>query len=64
MTETTTAPAPVAPVTPPDPPAKAIQTALAAFNHPANLDLQSRLSALEQAVRIMAAHMLQEKSDV
>jgi hypothetical protein len=49
MTETTQAPEPA----PPNP----LLAALANFNHPANLDLQARLAALENVVRIMAAQL-------
>jgi hypothetical protein len=57
MTETTT-------ISEPPPPLNPLLGALATLNHPANLDLQARLAALENMVRIMAAQMLQEKSDV
>lgn len=47
-----------APVAPPTSPAAQLQAALDALNHPINLDLQSRLHALENCMRVMSAQLM------
>ena len=43
---------------PPASPAAQVQKALDALNHPGNLDLQSRLAALENALRVLIGQLL------
>jgi hypothetical protein len=50
--------APEAPAAPPASPAAQVQKALDALNHPGNLDLQSRLAAIEHTMRIVVGQLL------
>lgn len=43
---------------PPLSPAAQLQAALDAINHPSNLDLQSRLHAIQNCIAVMANQML------
>jgi hypothetical protein len=49
-------PAPAA--APPPSPAAIVQDALAKLNHPTNLDLQSRLAAIEHSIRVFAQQLM------
>ena len=51
--EDTQAPAPAAPS-----PAAQLQQALDLLNHPSNLDLQSRLHAIQNCLSVMAAQLM------
>lgn len=55
--EVGTLPAP-SPAPPPPSPAALLQAALALLNHPSNLDLQSRLHALENCMRVISAQLM------
>lgn len=50
-------PAAASPAPPPSPAAQ-VQKALDALNHPTNLDLQSRLAAIEHAMRVMIGQLM------
>jgi hypothetical protein len=63
MPTQTTAPAPSPPNPPlvgdpPPSPAAIVQKALAALNHPTNLDLQSRMAAIEHALRVLCGQLI------
>lgn len=55
--ELDTSPAPAPSPSPPSP-TVLLQSALDLLNHPGNLDLQSRLHALENAMRVLAAQLM------
>lgn len=44
--------------TPPLSPAARLQAALDAINHPSNLDLQSRIHAIQNCIVVMAGQMM------
>ena len=52
------APAPAPIPAPPPSPAAQLQAALDQLNHPSNLDLQSRMHAIQNCLVVMAAQLM------